>query len=149
MAFWVLPLEWLVPFDENYIWFGKELNMVSIFFMVGQYMLVLSLNCILVLPGYLYRVFVNTLTLILQVWRAYLSMWCRSVLWQDHLSAARKGLKMLDRLLLCFGQPSNICWKRNWSVLSPWVAFWISSKCTLIRCGVSPGDTYSGSLEKS
>ena len=45
LTYWVGPLECLVPFGENYLWFGKEYMTEN-----GQYMLVQALSCTLVIP---------------------------------------------------------------------------------------------------
>ena len=83
-----------------------------------------------------YKVFLNTLIFILQVWRAYHSMWCKVVLTRLSFSC-QKCLKNIGRLLQCLGQPYNICLMRSWSALSPCIAFWIFFTWTVVRYGMS------------
>ena len=43
----------------------------------------------------------------------------------------------MGRLLQCSDQPSISSLVKSWTGLSPWIAFWIWSTCTLVSCGMS------------
>ena len=55
MVYWIFPLQLLVSFIWNYLWFIKEHDWtwseISLF-MMGQYMLVQVVTCILMMPGW-------------------------------------------------------------------------------------------------
>ena len=115
-------------------------------FVVGQYMLVWALSSILVMHGWpLWHICkhfdLNT------VGMKNVSFHIMQQCFMARSSFSyQEGLRILGRCLLCSGQPFNICWMRSWIMFSSWVALWICCTCTVVRCGISSGDTYWGCL---
>ena len=106
-------------------------------FMVGQYLLVWALNCILVMHGWPLWSVCKNFDLITSGMKNLPSHVMQECSLARSSFSCQKGFRIMGRLLQCSGQPSNIFWMKDWSVWSPWVAIWICSKYDLVRCRVS------------
>ena len=143
MAYWVFPLEmadsfcWelLMVWQGTFDWAWIAMSV----FVVGYYMLVRALSWILMVCGWpLWIVckYFDLNTAGMKSLPFHVMQECSMVI---SSFSCQKGINIMGRLVQCSGQPFNY-----WSVLSPWVAFWICCTGPPVRCGVSSGVTYSG-----